>query len=185
MKSNLAIFDLDGTLFDTNDVNYLSYQQALKEQGFDLEYAYYCRECNGRHYKTFLPRITHGADALVETIHNRKKELYPSFLGSVRVNVHLFRIIEAIRNDYHLALVTTASRKNCGEILDFFDKRRLFDLVLTHEDVQKVKPDPEGFLTAMKAMAVPAERTMIFEDSDLGIEAARRAGASVFKAERF
>lgn len=185
MKRKLALFDLDGTLFNTDDVNYLSYKQALEEQGYRLDYEYYCKECNGKHYKTFLPRIADGGEAVVEKIHERKKALYSSFLDSAKVNVRLFDIIEALKSTYYLAVVTTASRKNCEEILDYFEKRRLFDLVLTHEDVKVFKPDPEGFLTAMKKFHVPAADTIIFEDSALGMEAARRAGATVFKAEFF
>lgn len=185
MKNNLAIFDLDGTLFNTDNVNYLSYKQALEEQGFSLDYEYYCKKCNGNHYTTFLPKITNRESFIIEKIHDRKKELYSTFLDSVKVNVHLFNIIEALKSTFNLAVVTTASRKNCEEILEYFDKRRLFDLVLTHEDVKNFKPDPEGFLIAMNKMNVLAENTIIFEDSDLGIEAARRSGATVFKADSF
>ena len=52
-----CIFDLDGTLYDTRRVNFLSYQKALEQFGYTMDYEYFANQCNGRHYKTFLPEI--------------------------------------------------------------------------------------------------------------------------------
>ena len=57
MKTRLALFDLDGTLYDTRRVNFLSYQKALEQFGYTMDYEYFANQCNGRHYKTFLPEI--------------------------------------------------------------------------------------------------------------------------------
>ena len=73
MKKNLAIFDLDGTLFDTNDVNYFAYKEALLRHGFALDYDYYCTECNGKSYKFFLPVISTTDETILEKIHTLKK----------------------------------------------------------------------------------------------------------------
>ena len=61
----------------------------------------------------------------------------------------------------------------------------LFDLILTHEDITKSKPDPEGFLKAMKLFNVEARDCLIFEDSSVGIEAAEKTGATVFVAKGY
>ena len=55
----------------------------------------------------------------------------------------------------------------------------------TQEDIHKPKPDPEGFLLAMEHFGVTPADSVIFEDSDVGIEAARASGAAVFVADRF
>lgn len=55
----LVIVDLDGTLFDTKDVNYHAYKDAISPYGFDIDYKYYCEFCNGRHYLDFLPQLQH------------------------------------------------------------------------------------------------------------------------------
>lgn len=186
MKTKLAIFDLDGTLFDTKEVNYLSYKQALEEQGFALDYNFYTEECNGKYYKDYLPKIIANPSLeLMEIIHNQKKGFYPLNLGSAKVNEHLFSIIDNIKKDYHISLVTTASSKNCSDILKHFAKEEVFELIITHNDVQKVKPDPEGFLKAMSYFNISAEDTIIFEDSETGIDAAMRSGAIVFTIARF
>lgn len=177
-KESLAIFDLDGTLFDTTDVNYQAYAQALEQFGYSLDYRYFCESCNGRHYKDFLPTVSTSDPAVLNRIHQRKKELYAKYLDKAKPNDHLFRIMEGMTG-YHKAIVTTASRVNCMQILEYFGKVNNFELILTQEDFAKTKPDPEGFLRAMEYFAMEPENTVIFDDSDVGVEAALRSGASV------
>lgn len=180
MKNKLAMFDLDGTLFDTRKLNYLAYKSALKEFGFSLDKEYFYTVCNGRHYKDFLPEIMKGDISHIEEIHAAKKRFYAEYLGEARENTHLFNIIESIKESYHTAVVTTASRKNCEEILSRFDRLDLFELIIAGEDVKNKKPKPDGFLKAMEHFNIKAEDCLIFEDSEVGILAAKESGANVF-----
>lgn len=184
MKNKLAIFDLDGTLFNTEDVNFAAYESALNEYGYDLEYKYFCEECNGLSYKKFLPKIIDNVD-LLEPIHELKKGLYSKNLSRAKINQHLFNIIESIKGEYYLAVVTTASKKNCLEILEYFNKKDIFDLIISYEDVNNVKPDPEGFKKAMEYFHIKPKETIIFEDSNVGIKAANDSGANVFIINKF
>jgi beta-phosphoglucomutase len=186
MRKHLAIFDLDGTLFDTRAVNFCAYQQALREEGYDFDRAFFESRCDGGHYRDFLPLIVgEAAGELVERIHRRKKELYPDFLFHSVVNEHLFRLIGLMRGAYHIALVTTASRANCLDILERHQKTPLFELILAQEDVAAVKPDPEGFQKAMAHFGIERAHTLIFEDSPAGLEAAKRCGAGVLAVHVF
>jgi beta-phosphoglucomutase len=185
MKNRLAIFDLDGTLFDTKDVNFYSYQLALKEFGYDLDYEYFCNECNGMNYKEFLPKIIKDSSVSLNDIHRIKKELYSSNLKHARINENLFNIIELIKEKHYIAIVTTASRKNCEEILEYFNKKELFDLILAQEDIKELKPNPSGFIQAMSFFDIEPKSAFIFEDSLIGIEAAQKSGASVFVVNKF
>ena len=54
MKNRLAIFDLDGTLFDTRKVNYQAYKYALDKYGVELDYELFASQFNGRLYKTYM-----------------------------------------------------------------------------------------------------------------------------------
>ena len=135
-------------------------------------------------YKRFLPPIIDN-DELLEPIHKLKKELYSKNLERAKINEHLFNIIELIKETYHIAIVTTASKKNCLEILEYFNKKQLFDLIISHEDIINVKPNPEGFIKAMEYFDIEPKETIIFEDSDVGIEAARNSQANVFVVNKF
>lgn len=180
----LAIFDLDGTLFDTGDVNYYAYRDALQPYGITLDKKYFVTKCNGRHYREFLPEIM-GTTEYLESVHTAKKNAYASHLGKARENKQLFQIISGLRQHYYIALVTTASRKNAMDILSCFGHKDDFDLMITQEDITKMKPDPQGFLLAMTHYGVDAEHTLIFEDSEVGVQAARATGASVFVVDCF
>lgn len=185
MKTKLAIFDLDGTLFNTERVNYLAYNTALAGFGCKIDYEYFCKECNGKYYKEFLPAIIGCSEIKLDVIHNLKKEAYTTNLKEAKINQVLFDLIESIKADYYLAVVTTASRKNCHDILDFYEKTQLFDLILTNEDVACMKPAPEGFIKAMDYFSISSGKTIIFEDSEVGVEAAKRSGAHVFCVDKF
>lgn len=181
----LALFDLDGTLFNTNEVNYYAYKEALKEKGYNLDYEYYSNYCNGRHYKVFLPQIVNNNEDIVNYVHRRKKELYFNYLSKAKINIHLFNMIEALKETYSVAIVTTASKQNTYDILKYYNKFDLFDLILTSDDIEKQKPDPEGYLKAISYFNVSPSDTIIFEDSDVGIESANKTGSSVFIVGKF
>ena len=188
--NKLAIFDLDGTLFDTGEVNFFSYQKALNKVGYNVEKEYYIEHCNGYHYKRFLPEILKDLQGneltqAMEKVHLYKKDYYKQYLYAVRENAFLFDMINCLKQTYHIALVTTASKKNTEEILEFTQKSSLFELVLCQEDVEKKKPDPEGFQKAIEYFGVKPEDTIVFEDSDVGIEAAIASGANVMKVHKF
>jgi len=176
----LIMVDLDGTLFDTKEVNYLAYQEAIAPYGYTIDYKYYCEFCNGRHYLDFLPQITTTDETILSDMHKRKKTVYSKFLDVARINNGLVDLLKLAKKEYKTALVTTASKENTYNILRQFGLVELFDLILTHDDVAKSKPDPEGYLKAMKYFNVEPEDCLIFEDSGIGIEAAEKSGAECF-----
>ena len=175
----LAIFDMDGTLFDTRQANYMAYKQALNEFGFDVSREYYFDFCNGKYYMDFLPQLVGEDKEILQKIHALKKECYQEFLGEVIPNKHLLYILKSIRGQYKTSLVTSASKNNVEMLLSYFNFYNQFDLIVSQEDVRVKKPDPEGFLYAMKMFEAGPDETMIFEDSPEGIEAARKTGAQV------
>lgn len=184
----LICVDLDGTLLDTVPANAASYRAALEEQGFTVTDEYYAQYCNGGYYKQFLRPLMGGdpAPEAVERVHDRKKELYSSCLPMVRPNTSLLAILQAMKAAGHdLACVTTGSRKNATEVLEYFHCADWFGVFITGEDVVRSKPDPEGYLKAMAYFGVTPAETMIFEDSGPGLEAARASGATVYKVEAF
>ncbi len=183
MKKRAMLFDLDGTLFDTTDVNYAAYKKALNEVGCDIDRAYYKECCDGRSYRDFLPQLV-LADK-VKAVHERKKALYAECLVNARENVFLFDMIERMKAESHIGLVTTASGKNTREILAYFGREALFDVLVCQEDVVHTKPDPEAYRKAMEMLGVTPDETYIFEDSETGLSAALASGAHVIKIERF
>ena len=180
MKQKLAIFDLDGTLFDTVPANYAAYEAVLEKYGFRITQDYFAQHCNGRYYKDFLPEIIGDDLALAKTIHDEKIALYPQYFSRIRENKGLFSLLEGLSPTYHIALVSTAAKASVYAILELFQKTDLFDLILTQAEVPNKKPAPDGFLMAMEYFSCSGEDTIIFEDSPEGIAAAKAAGAQYF-----
>lgn len=176
----VIMVDLDGTLFDTKDVNYCAYQEACMEYGYSIEYNYYCEFCNGRHFLDFLPQITTTDEKILEAIHAKKKEVYTKYLTKARLNNALLDILQCCKCNYKIALVTTASKENVYQILSQYKIREIFDMIITRDDVQNGKPNPEGFLKVMNYFNATPNECIVFEDSSVGLEAAKKTEASVF-----
>lgn len=181
----LAMFDLDGTLFDTNKANYLSYKEACS--GFcDISENFFYEHCMGKNYKTFLPLLGVEDKENIELIHKRKSDNYKSFFSFIRPNFSLLKIAELFKtNGIKIAIITTASRSNTSALLKFFDYDDFFDLVVTQEMTDKTKPFPDGYLYAMKYFHCTPDESIIFEDSDVGLQAALNTETAVYKIVRF
>ena len=186
LKNNLIISDVDGTIFRTEMVNFLSYKFAFEKHGYNLEFDEYMEKMFGKFYKQFIPVMIKGSsNEVVESIHDVKKCVYKDYLSHATLNEHLINIFLSMKSQYYLAIVSTACKENTIEIMKRFDIFDIFDLIITQEDVHRTKPDPEGFLKAIDYFRVEAKNTLIFEDSDVGIQAALKTGASILRCENF
>ncbi len=180
----LAVFDLDGTLFDTKDVNYTAYSQALAECGVkcEIDYRFYCNFCNGNSYRVFLPLLVPGiTESGIQKVHEAKMRIYKDCLEHAWKNNHLFSMIKLMKEEYLIAVATTASRVNTEDILNCFSVKEMFDFIITREDVVNAKPAPDCFVKAMSMAGVSSEDTIIFEDSETGLAAAAASGAKYVK----
>ncbi|MBR1780231.1 MAG: HAD family phosphatase [Oscillospiraceae bacterium] len=182
----LAIFDLDGTLFDTCRAHFLAYEAALNRAGRELDEDFFRHACFGHDFGYFGPLIApgYGAEEL-EQLHREKIARYGDFLGQAKKNEHLFRLIRLMRGTYHTALVTAGSYENSRQILRAHGEEDSFDLILSAREIPRQKPDPIGFQMAMEHFGVLPEDTLIFEDSATGVAAAEAAGAQVLVVRNF
>lgn len=176
----LIMVDLDGTLFDTREVNYKAYKDALNIYGYSLEYDYFCKYCNGKYYIDFLANIVKEEKQIIKSIHDIKKEKYNEYLSLARMNINLVELLKQCKKSTAIALVTTASKANTYEILSKYNIKNLFDLIITGDDVKLSKPNPEGYQKALSFFNVEPQEAVIFEDSLVGIEAAEKCGVQCF-----
>lgn len=183
----LLIVDLDGTLVNTCEVNYFAYSEALNKYGISFEMQYFRNNCNGKSYKDFLPPILikggipeNNLSNVMDTVHRIKKDVYFKYINKALLNQHLLNIIRALKTSYRISLVTTASKDNCRQLLEYFDITDLFDFVVSREDVIENKPSPEGFVKAMAHYGVRPNDTVIFEDSEEGKKAALQVTSNVY-----
>ena len=77
------------------------------------------------------------------------------------------------------AIASTARKENLMNVVDYLGLAPMFDLIFAGVDVKQGKPSPEIYLKTMEALKVQPNEVLIFEDSPVGIEAARASGAYV------
>lgn len=180
----LLLLDFDGTLADTRRANALGYIDALAEEGYALDEQTYLKNYFGMRCDEFLTRLGFSSAEERQRIRRRKIELYPLHFDSVRVNEPLLKFVKEFRSRGGKAfIVSTGHIDNITNVMRHLGIGGEFDLIISGDDVTMSKPHPECFLKAMeRAGATPAE-TLIFEDSEIGLEAARRSGAGVIRIE--
>lgn len=183
----LLIFDLDGTIIDSEEANYKAYKNALAEADVELSKDFFIKNCfNGQHYKDFLPLLMPNAsDEQIEKVHDRKQEIYISNMKNISVNPIIKDIIIEFKNKKKLALATTAGAIAVENVLKAIQLENVFDLILTGNDVKKKKPNPEVFIKCLEHFNIEPHQTVIFEDSDIGIEAANKTGSWIIKIEKW
>lgn len=182
MRLRLILTDFDGTLADTRRANAAAYVAALAEAGCRLTEEEYLRNYFGMRCGEFLQRLGIGDPRLAERIRRRKIELYPSFFTSVVLNRPLWDFCRMFRQQGgRVWIVSTGQPENIRNAAHYLGIANRVDGILTGADVARPKPDPEAFLKAMEAEGCTPSETLVFEDSEVGIEAARRSGAAYIR----
>lgn len=178
------LFDLDGTLFDTIEANVHAYHQAFNEVGLTFDEAKY-RELFGLRYPEMMHSVAPLADqSQLAQVKQRKSYFYQESLHIVIPNDGLLALQASVRPTFKTALVSTASHNNVYSLLAYFKLGDLdFDTVITGEHVANGKPDPECYLQAIEHLQVTGSECCVFEDSEVGVQAAARSGAQVIRVQ--
>jgi HAD superfamily hydrolase (TIGR01509 family) len=177
--------DLDGTLARTAEANLLAYTAALSEVGVTISPERFAASVQGRNWREFLPSMLSdaGVQADPAAVARRKTELYRTMLPAIAINLPLVALIETCRDRLQMrtALVTSASRASVTELLKVHDLTRLFDTVVTGDDVKHHKPDPEAYALAATQLGVSPEESLVYEDAEVGVASATQFGAHVIR----
>ena len=171
----LLISDFDGTLVDTFEPNFLGYEAAFRAVGMNIDRETY-RKCFGLRFDRFMDRLGVESASLRQQIRDLKTEYYPLFFDRLKVNTALLEMIRAHhRGGGMTAIASTARVENLKNALEYIGATGDFDIIIAGEEVKEGKPSPEIYLTVLKQAGVKAEEALIFEDSPVGIEAAKSA----------
>jgi len=178
------IFDMDGVLIDSTLYVAKAFNELLKPFGvvLDLEYEKKTLGMSLRDQITMWRKDFNIGEEIDFSEFSKKaffieKELMK---GKLKPNKKILGLIEnAKKSDFQLAVATSSMKARAEEILDLIDVRNKLDSIVTAEDVERHKPDPQLFLTAAEKLSVNPENCVVFEDALNGIEAAKNAGMKV------
>jgi sugar-phosphatase len=179
VAAEAVLFDLDGTLVDTEPRNHAVWALLLARHGVPAHgpapadfSGRTAREAIAAHLEWFPGRSVDGL--LAEVLASVREPGLPvpaPMPGAVR----LVRRLAAAA--VPLGVVTSATRELAESELAAAGIIEYFDVLVTAEDVRRGKPDPEGYRAACAVLGVRPERVVVFEDSPVGLAAARLAGA--------
>lgn len=174
----LILLDFDGTLADTRQANARAYIEALGEVGITLSEEEYLERYFGVRCMEFLRSVGIASDEEIARLRRRKIELYPRHFGSVVLNTPLWEWCRMMRRmGSKVWIVSTGHIDNIRNVMRYLKLEEGIDGIISGDDVQHPKPSPECFLRAMEIEGATPAETIIFEDSQVGLEAARRSGA--------
>lgn len=193
MPLKALIFDVDGTLAETEELHRLCFNEAFAQAGHDWNWS---REL----YRDLLKvtggkeRIRHhldcigldpgaGASTLIAALHAEKNRLYAQRAASgVALRPGITRLVaEARQRGLAVAIATTTSRSNLDALLTtaLGEAAGSFGPVVAGEDVSRKKPDPEVYVRALELLGLAPGECVAFEDSRNGLLAAQAAGLPV------
>ena len=180
------LFDCDGTIADSMPLHYKAWKKALAEYGCtydeDLFYSW-----GGKPVRKIIADLNeiHGLNMPVDELAEHKEKRYHAQLPELQAIPEVIEHIEAQHGRIPFAVVSGSRRNSVVGSLTALGLLDKFDILVCAEDYKHGKPAPDGFLLAAQKLGVAPEHCLVFEDTDLGIQAATAAGMkSVLVAQK-
>ena len=163
----LIIFDMDGLMFATEQVNYRAFTEIVKEEGYNPTFEQYigflgmnAKDIQKKYYVYYGEDV--DAEGIYKKVGNRSKQ----------------------EKGLQTAVASGSDTDVIKEYLDRTGLNEYFDMVLSSKDVKRGKPFPDVFLEICKAFDVKPEETLVLEDSANGVQAALAGNLPVINTKR-
>jgi len=177
-----VIFDMDGVLLDSGAHHRDAWRQLLADLAVEPAPDFWRRTIGRPAEEAVAHLLDRPVDeAEAAALARRKREHYTRLAARGMLPVAgapaFVRLLAA--EGMPRAVATSASRQDVESLLSEIGVREYFDVVVTADDVRWGKPNPEVYLRAAEGLGLPPRRCLVFEDSIVGIHAARNAGMRV------
>ncbi len=176
------LFDCDGTVADSMPLHYRAWKKALAEWNCEFDeklfYAW-----GGMPVVEIISTLNsqRGLNMPVEAVGRRKEALYYELLPELKAVPEVLEHIEEAHGRIPIAVVSGSTRESVTVSLVTLNLLDRFDTMVCAGEYKKSKPDPEAFLLAAKKLGVEPESCLVFEDTEMGIQAATAAGMASVK----
>ena len=168
------IFDVDGTLVDSNDAHAHAFVQALRDFGHELAFER-VRRLIGKGSDKLVPELIGRHDeALVE----RKKAIFKArYLAGLRAFPGVEDLLAFLKaRGVKLAVASSAGKDELDALLEVAHAARYFEQTADADDAESSKPDPDIVQAALRKLALPPARCVLVGDTPYDAQAAREAG---------
>ena len=178
-----AITDFDGTLVNTLEANAHAYAAAAEALGIEWNDELY-RANFGLNWRD-MAKVMGVPDDKAEELHEMKSLKYCLCLDKRDLNVDLLQFFLYLQEQgVKICIATTAAEVNVMNVLKHFQIDDWFDVIITGDKERlKGKPAPDIYLEALKKCKCNADEAIVFEDSEVGMDAAKAAGINFVKLD--
>ncbi len=175
------IFDCDGTLADTMPLHYVAWHSTLTRYGIEFgEDRFYAMagQPTVSIVRQLLDQQAKSGDPV--QIAYEKEQQFLELLPQVEPVQPVVEIARQFRPHKPMGVGSGSNREVVLQILEHIGLADFFDAVVGAEDTDRHKPEPDVFLEVARRINVQPDQCQVFEDADLGVEAAVRAGMACF-----
>lgn len=179
-----VVFDMDGVLIDAREWHYAALNRALALLGYEITRYEHLSAYDGlpTSRKLEMLSVERGLPRELHGFVNSLKQQYTLELVATRckpVFQHQYALAQLKAAGYRLGVASNSVRRTVREMMENADLLQYLDVLISNEDVQRPKPDPEMYGLAMERLGVAPEETLVVEDNENGVRAATAAGAHV------
>ena len=173
------LFDLDGTLANTDSVHFLSWQKNLKPYNLDIDSDFFNRYISGKHNPDIVQRILPqlSPEEGKQLIEQKELDYRNLIVNEIQPQPGLGEFLAWANSlNLQLGLVTNAPRLNVNLVIAALGLTDIFEVIVVGEDLPFTKPNPLPYQTALLKLGVTKEQAIAFEDSPAGVLSAVGAG---------
>lgn len=185
-RAKALIFDLDGTLANSLPVHMECWQIVCDKFNFHFSKEVML-EMTGMPTIKFAEYVKEqsGCGFMPEEIAKMKQAEFLARVEQVTLIDPIFSLVIKYHQKLPMSIGTGGSRRSVELMLDWLGIAKYFDFIVTSNDVEKHKPEPDTFLKCAEMMQVAPQYCQVFEDGDMGIRAARAAHMMVTDVRPF
>ncbi|MGD1913963.1 MAG: HAD family hydrolase [Rivularia sp. (in: cyanobacteria)] len=176
------LFDLDGTIVNTDPIHYQVWHDILLEYKIEINEKIYKSNFSGRLNPEIIQDVLPQLSAAENKNLAEEKEARFRQQASLLKPIDGFAQLLAWSEKHHLkrALVTNAPKLNAYFMLEALQLKEAFDIIVLAEEEAAAKPDPTPYKVALERLRVTAQQAIAIEDSPSGILSAINAGICTF-----
>ena len=180
MAVKAVLFDLDGTLVDSEILWVEAYTKLIESLGFRIDAELFITQVHGKSFKDlylFTKSQYPSFDLGINEMEDQMRGFFLTLRKTKDIIIHSsVKKLKSLAADYFIAIVSGSTRSDIFSAMEFMGISELIKCVVGAEDCTKGKPDPEGYLKAMSYGQFSPKECLVFEDSSAGIKAAKAAG---------
>lgn len=176
-KAEALIFDLDGTLADTMPVHFWAYKNILRDFGIDFTPEIFAQLAGIPAVGTIAKlNEMFGTRMNAEEVGHFKEAEYEKIMHKMKPILPVVELAKKYHGILPMAVGTGGYKRLAWKTMEICGLDKYFDILVSTEDVARPKPFPDTFLKCAELLGVNPAVCEVFEDAQLGIQAAKAAG---------